>query len=176
MLNPFDPDAFIIRADTHIKDIQPRIFRSLELPVSLNFAQLHEVLQAAFGWTDSHLHQFIVGGLTVGAPEFIGDFSPDFRTLEATEIRLQDLTFPYGEEDPTLTVSYTYDFGDNWCHDLVLRRVPRGATAFTHFTCPFEPALILHDFRIDGERDGGSGWDFGSFWRCAASNNGHHAG
>lgn len=126
MLNPFDPDAFIIRADAHIQDIEPRIFRSLELPVSLNFALLHEVLQAAFGWTDSHLHQFIVGGLTIGAPEFFGDFSPDFRTLEATEIRLQDLTFPYGEEDPTLTVSYTYDFGDDWCHELVLRRVPRG--------------------------------------------------
>ncbi|HQT90322.1 MAG TPA: methyl-accepting chemotaxis protein, partial [Acidiphilium sp.] len=29
-----------------------------------------------------------------------------------------------------------------------------GATAFTHFTCSFEPALILHDFRIDGGRDG----------------------
>ncbi|WP_460253427.1 hypothetical protein [Acidiphilium sp. MT5] len=34
MLDPFDPDAFIIHADVHIQDIQPRIFRSLELPVS----------------------------------------------------------------------------------------------------------------------------------------------
>jgi hypothetical protein len=63
MLDPFDPDAFIIRADVHIEDIQPRIFRSLELPVSLNFAKLHEILQAAFGWADRHLHQFIVGDL-----------------------------------------------------------------------------------------------------------------
>ena len=48
MASPFDPDAFIIAADVHILDIEPKISRSLELPVELNFAQLHEVLQAAF--------------------------------------------------------------------------------------------------------------------------------
>jgi hypothetical protein len=62
-LNPFDPDSFVISAEVHIIDIEPRVSRTLELPVKLNFAQLHEVLQAAFGWTDSHLHQFNVGGL-----------------------------------------------------------------------------------------------------------------
>ena len=38
------------------------------------------------------------------------------------------------------------------------------ATAFTHFACADSARLILHDFCIDGERDGGSGWSFGSFW------------
>lgn len=123
MLDPFDPDAFISRADVHIEGIQPRIFRSLELPVDLNFAGLHEILQAAFGWADRHLHQFIVGGLTVGAPELFDDPPSDFRILEATEIRLRDLTFPI-EEDPTLTISYVYDFGDKWRHELILRRIP----------------------------------------------------
>ena len=70
MIDPFDPDSTIISADVHIVDIEPRISRVLELPVKLTFAGLHEVLQAAFGWTDSHLHQFNVGGLTIGAPEF----------------------------------------------------------------------------------------------------------
>jgi hypothetical protein len=28
------------------------------------------LLQASLGWSDSHLHQFIVGGLVFGAPEF----------------------------------------------------------------------------------------------------------
>jgi hypothetical protein len=51
MPNPCDSDAFIIRLDAHIAGIEPRITRSLELPVGLNFAQLHEVLQATLGWT-----------------------------------------------------------------------------------------------------------------------------
>jgi hypothetical protein len=122
--DPFDPDSFVISAQVYIIDIEPRISRSLELPVKLNFAQLHEVLQAAFGWTDSHLHQFNDGGLTIGAPEFDEDGLSDHRTFEASEVRLQDLTFPYGEDSP-LSILYEYDFGDDWRHLLILRRIPR---------------------------------------------------
>ena len=124
MFSPFDPDFYIVCADVHIIGIEPIISRSLELPAKLNFAQLHEVLQAAFGWTDSHLHQFIVGGLTIGAPEFDDDGMSDQRIFEATDVRLQDLTFP-DEDDDTLCIVYEYDFGDNWRHRLVLKRVPR---------------------------------------------------
>lgn len=82
------------------------------------------MLQAAYGWTDSHLHKLLVGGLTIGAPELLeGDFDGP-KTLEASEICLKDLTFPY-EKDPTLSLTYVYDFGDDWHHELVLRRVPR---------------------------------------------------
>jgi hypothetical protein len=71
------------------------ISRTLELPRDLNFGQLHEVLQAAIGWTDSHLHQFIVGGLVVGAPEYLEEDAYGLRVIEATEVRLRDLRFPY---------------------------------------------------------------------------------
>ena len=124
MLDPYGPDSFIISAEVHIIGIEPAITRKLELPVKLNFAELHEVLQAAFGWTDSHLHQFNVGGLTIGAPEFDEDGLADYRTFEATEFRLQDLTFPY-DGGQTLLIDYQYDFGDNWRHHIVLRRVAR---------------------------------------------------
>jgi hypothetical protein len=46
-----------------------RVWRTLLVPESFNFAQMHELIQAAFGWTDSHLHQFILGGLVVVAPD-----------------------------------------------------------------------------------------------------------
>jgi hypothetical protein len=108
----------------HIIDIEPGISRTLELPEKLNFAQLHEILQAAFGWTGSRLHQFNVGGLIIGAPEFDEDGLSGHRTLEASEVRLQDLTLPY-EEDPKLSILDEYDFGDNWRHLLILRRIPR---------------------------------------------------
>jgi Plasmid pRiA4b ORF-3-like protein len=126
MASPFDTNAFVIAADVHILDIEPKISRSLELPVALNFAQLHEVLQAAFGWTDSHLHQFNVGGLIVGASEFDQDGLSGHQTFEATEVRLQDLVFPYDEDD-SLTILYEYDFGDDWRHRIVMRRIPAQA-------------------------------------------------
>lgn len=125
MLDPFDPDGFIVRADVHILDIEPKISRTLELPMALNLAQLHEVLQAAFGWTDSHLHQFNIGGLIYGAPEFNEDGLFDNRTYEATEVRMIDFQFPCDAVGNSLTILYEYDFGDNWRHLLRLERVPR---------------------------------------------------
>ncbi|MGY2737208.1 plasmid pRiA4b ORF-3 family protein [Sphingomonas sp. UYP23] len=121
MQDPFDPDSFIITANVHILGIEPRIERMLELPVNLNFAQFHEVLQAAFGWTDSHLHRFDVGGLTIGAPEFDDGNTYGPRTIEAGEVRMQDLSFPYGE-DASLQALYVYDYGDDWHHRIILRR------------------------------------------------------
>lgn len=120
MAKHFDPYDYVIRLEAHIVGIEPTISRTLELSRDLNFAQLHEVLQATFGWTDSHLHQFNLGGLAVGAPEYIEDSFDCPKVLEATEIRLRDLSFPYGAE-PTLEITYQYDFGDNWNHQLILR-------------------------------------------------------
>jgi len=118
------PNDFVIVADVHILDLEPRVSRTLGWPLDLNFAQLHETLQAAFGWTDSHLHQFNVGGLIVGAPEFDDHTWARPQTLEATEVWLRDLVFPYAEEDDSFKILYTYDYGDNWRHQMVLRRVP----------------------------------------------------
>jgi len=84
----FEPDDIIIQADIHIVGIHPVISRRFELPGNLNLAQLHELIQASFEWTDSHLHQFDIGGLTYGAPEFDeGDWS-DRRTFEASDVRM----------------------------------------------------------------------------------------
>jgi Plasmid pRiA4b ORF-3-like protein len=63
-------DQIVVQAKVSLQKIDPPIWRRLLLPLDLNLAELHEVLQAAFGWTDSHLHQFIIGGLVYGAPEF----------------------------------------------------------------------------------------------------------
>src|SRR5207237_2277606 len=70
-------------------------------------AQLHEVLQAAFGWTDSHLHQFNIGGLIYGAPEFNEDGLSDSRIFEATEVRMIDLHFPYDPDESPRSEEHT---------------------------------------------------------------------
>jgi hypothetical protein len=96
-----------------IADIEPAIWRRLLLPENLNFAQLHEVIQAAFGWTDSHLHHFIVGGLVVGAPEFDHDGYNRYQTLNASEVFLRDLLI---HDLDAAKILYEYDFGDCWRH------------------------------------------------------------
>jgi hypothetical protein len=119
-----EPDTFIVRANVHIVGIQPPVVRTLDLPLDLNLAQLHEVLQATFGWTDSHLHKFDIGGLTYGAPEFDQDGLSDCQIFEASNVRLGDFNIPY---DAPILVFYEYDFGDSWEHVLELTRALREA-------------------------------------------------
>ena len=49
--------------------VRPTVWRRLEVPAGLSLLELHRVIQAAFGWTDSHLHQFLHRGALYGAPD-----------------------------------------------------------------------------------------------------------
>jgi len=113
----------VMQAKITIQDIEPPIWRRILLPLDLNLAQLHEVIQAAFAWTDSHLHQFIIGGLVYGAPEFNEDYQDERRTFEAAEVRLRDFN-TYHVRDPSFL--YEYDFGDDWIHRIEIEGlIPR---------------------------------------------------
>ncbi len=107
------------------------IWRQLLVPWKFHLGQLHHVIQAAFGWWDYHLHQFLIGGLRDGDLEQIGEpeFEGDSRGFDETEIRLVD----FGRRDP-IKFGYEYDFGDGWEHMveferwLTLEPKPRVAT------------------------------------------------
>ena len=94
--------------------IKPPIWRRLRLPAATTLAQLHQVIQAAFGWEDAHLHAFEVGGRRYSRPDFeLWDEAADEGT-----VRLQDLA-----ARPGARLRYTYDFGDSWEHDLLVESI-----------------------------------------------------
>ena len=111
----------IIQAKVTLQDIEPPIWRRLLLPPSLNLADLHHVLQAAFGWRDEHLHEFIIGGLAYGAPELADEAATedDPRTLEATDVHLRDFDVYHVPQPEFL---YHYDFGDSWLHRVAFEQ------------------------------------------------------
>ena len=41
-----------------MRDVEPAVVRVIDVPTASTLAELHELFQAALGWTDSHLHQF----------------------------------------------------------------------------------------------------------------------
>ena len=51
-----------VRLHVSLAEIEPEIWRRLVVPADWTLDRLHPVLQAAFGWTDSHLHEFRIGG------------------------------------------------------------------------------------------------------------------
>ncbi|MGO8853730.1 IS1096 element passenger TnpR family protein [Mycobacterium sp.] len=47
-----------LRVRVDLAGTKPPVWRRLELASELFLDEVHEIIQAAFGWTDSHLHRF----------------------------------------------------------------------------------------------------------------------
>ncbi|HET8987880.1 MAG TPA: plasmid pRiA4b ORF-3 family protein, partial [Humibacillus sp.] len=86
------------------------------IPGDLDLGRVHDALQQAMGWTDSHLHRFSLGD-PYGSPHFVTEYDVDEGeegTLE-TDARLDQVL-----REPGDGLTYEYDFGDGWTHTLRL--------------------------------------------------------
>jgi hypothetical protein len=88
----------------------------LLVPSDINLHELHEVLQVAFGWTNSHLHQFVVGGTYYGVPD--DEFEGPAETKDERRYTLAQIAKRKGAK-----LVYEYDFGDNWEHLIVVEDI-----------------------------------------------------
>ncbi len=89
---------------------KPPVWRRVQLRADTRLDQLHEILQAALGWENYHLHAFSIGD------EEFGPRDPDLQLDFADErkVTLGELT------DIGARLRYTYDFGDNWEHEILV--------------------------------------------------------
>ena len=95
-----------VRLRVTMRDVVPRVQRVLDVPGAITLDELHEVLQVAIGWTDSHLHQFRTDDAIYTVP--LEDWDEDDE-VDERGVRLSGL--------PTRFV-YAYDLGDDWQHDV----------------------------------------------------------
>lgn len=95
------------------------IWRKIAITGTYSFADLHTIIQIAFGWENCHVHQFEVGKLIIG-------------NYDDEEMDLDDCasTFKF-EDDVNLefillnckNFVYCYDFGDDWRVDIQVEEV-----------------------------------------------------
>jgi hypothetical protein len=106
--------GFRVRLDLH--GSKPPVWRRLELPGDLTLPRLHDVIQAAMGWYNSHLHRFRTGQ-DHRSPYFVTSFDLDEGEDGVLEddVRLDQLVAEKGDE-----LWYEYDFGDGWDHRLTV--------------------------------------------------------
>lgn len=129
--------GFRVRLD--LKGAKPPIWRRLELSGDLTLPRVHDVIQAAMGWSNSHLHRFRTAA-DYRAPYFLTQFDleeGDEGMLE-DDVRLDQLLTAKGDE-----LFYEYDFGDGWHHVLKLEAIldepPATAQCLTgKLACPPE--------------------------------------
>lgn len=103
----------IFRIEIVLVDVEPMVRRVVEVPGEASLAVLHEVVQEAMGWTNSHLHEFEIDRARYGLPD--PDFDTD--TLDGARTKLFRVL---GAGDDA---GYVYDFGDNWHHLLMVEAV-----------------------------------------------------
>ena len=114
---PDEERGFRIRVD--LRHTAPPVWRRVDIARSLSLFQLHEVVQAAMGWTNSHLHCFRTGD-DADSVEFITEFGRsegDEGPLE-NDVRLDQVVSAAGDR-----LWYDYDFGDGWAHVLRVEEV-----------------------------------------------------
>ncbi|HQR81262.1 MAG TPA: plasmid pRiA4b ORF-3 family protein, partial [Actinomycetota bacterium] len=109
----------LYRVTVDLNDAEPRIWRTLELRSDLGLDLVHEVLQGAFAWTDSHLHQFAIGAGPFDREGQIFLCPFDVEEGEAEGIPASEVRLDETMRDPGDVLHYVYDFGDNW--DVTLR-------------------------------------------------------
>jgi hypothetical protein len=85
------------------------------VPADISLARLHTVIQVAFGWDDSHMHVFETpyGSFGIADAE-LGHRAEAPVTLEQVAPAVNG------------KLRYTYDFGDDWEHDIVVEKILDG--------------------------------------------------
>jgi hypothetical protein len=105
----------VARLKITLDDVKPLVLRRIEVPLNIRLDRLHLTIQAAVGWTNTHLYEIRARDVGWGIPD------PDWggEPLDASKARLGDIIQDVG----TKTLRYLYDFGDGWEHTIKIERL-----------------------------------------------------
>jgi hypothetical protein len=105
----------IVRLRISLDDIEPEIWRVVEMPSTGSLKLLHDVIQAAMGWEDYHLWHFEAVDRRYGVPN---PEWPDHNLVAAKNVELGSLI-----DRGVREITYTYDMGDDWRHTIVVEQI-----------------------------------------------------
>jgi hypothetical protein len=91
------------------------VLRRIEVPADTKLDRLHLTLQAALGWTNSHLYEIRARDVRWGLPSRDWPDGP----LDARKAKLIDVL----EDARAKTLRYLYDYGDSWEHTIKVERM-----------------------------------------------------
>jgi Plasmid pRiA4b ORF-3-like protein len=112
------------RVKVTLRGARPPIWRRLEVPSGMTLLELHHSIQEAFGWLGYHLWVFStpLGDYGVADPE-LGHRSAASATLDKVTRRAGD------------RLRYTYDFGDDWEHEIFVEEVGTAEPGLAYPRC-----------------------------------------
>jgi len=140
----------VARLKITLDAVKPTVLRRVEVPFDIRLDRLHLAMQAALGWTNSHLYEIRAGdvGWSTLYPE--ADWPEDF--LDARKARLDKVIEDIGIK----TLRYIYDFGDGWEHTIKIEQLTDSELGELY------PRLIAATGRCPPEDCGGP-WGYAEF-------------
>lgn len=98
-----------------INNLTPPVWRRIVLSDQLTLNQLHQVIQKAFDWDSSHLAGFSIKGYDIDLENGYYDdevqYDVNVTTLADWHLKVKN------------TFTYTYDFGDDWRHKILVEKI-----------------------------------------------------
>lgn len=120
--------------------------------------RLHEHIQAAMGWFNSHLYEFEIHGNCFSDPESLDDGFGGFDGVDSNALNLSQI-MPY--DGQKLRFLYVYDFGDDWQHEVIFEGILRADKTQKY------PLCIAGKRRCPPENVGGV-WGYAEFLQALA--------
>jgi Plasmid pRiA4b ORF-3-like protein len=122
------PVTSVYQLHVSLLNSDPLIWRRFLLPPNARLSRLHQVLQIVMGWENCHAHEFRSRGVRYGTPEFD---EPGFPRLhDETAVPLCNLLRVAGDK-----LSYEYDLGDSWEHEILLEHIKAVDPSVTYPVC-----------------------------------------
>ena len=107
-------DIYVYQMRIALEDISPPIWRRIQVTSDTTLGKLHRILQIIMGWSDYHLHEFIIDEIHYGEPD------PDsmFEVKKEKNVKLSKVILREGAK-----FTYIYDFGDYWRHKILVEKI-----------------------------------------------------
>jgi hypothetical protein len=135
-----------------LQESHPPIWRRIQVK-DCTLDKLHEHIQTAMGWTNSHLHHFKVGDQLYGDPDLMQENFEEMEYNDSTTTKISDILPKNGKR---FRFPYEYDFGDSWYHEVLFEGIVRAEPKVKYPLC------------VEGERacppeDCGGIWGYPDF-------------
>lgn len=103
----------------------PKVWRRILVWDGITFEQLHMIIQTVMGWEFDHDWQFgyqaYDSSFCIGLPDAESALDPT--TDDASSVKISDYLNGYNPK-----MIYTYDFADDWQHEIALEKIIDDAT------------------------------------------------
>jgi hypothetical protein len=173
------PDT-VYQLKVTLLDTQPPSWRRIQVQ-DCTLDKLHEHIQTAMGWTNSHLHHFRIGEQLYGDPLLMAENFEDMGYGDSTTTKLSNILYGdpllmaenfedmgYGDSTTTklsdilpegrrrFRLLYEYDFGDSWQHEVLFEKRVEAEAGQKYPLC-------LEGARACPPEDVGGPWGYAGF-------------